>query len=133
MLNSGYSYILAVCDFDRAVQFYDKLFSNVQVEYTEDTGVKGYSLKGFKVYIELRSVAFERTKPFYWKKAECACIDPISIELSSRSMVDEFYAVTKEFKLNDRRVPREYLIQNNDQYTFYFNDPEGFPLEVYAR
>ncbi len=130
-ITSGYKcYTYGVTNFDTAVGFYNTLFETLNFISHELEGVKTYCFKDLHVYFELRMAIPTRTRRYY--KSKSLNSDPISIRVNSKEQVDVIYESLSKFDVIDHRQPRYYDLEGKEYYALYFNDIEGFPVEIFC-
>ncbi len=122
-----YSY--GVTDFEAAVLFYNSLFKTLNFISHEIDGVKSYCFKELGVYFELKSATPTRTRRYY--KSKSVNSDPLSIQVDSKEQVDTMYTAISFFDLVDHRRPKHYSFDGREMYALYFNDIEGFSVEIF--
>ncbi len=129
-ITSGYKcYSYGVTNFNAAVCFYNTLFKSLNFISNEMEDLKIYCFQDLEVYFELRKAIPTRTRRYY--KSKSLSSNPISIRVKSKEQVDTIYNQLVHFDNLDQRQPRYYNYGQDERYILYFNDLEGFPVEIF--
>jgi len=123
--------ILNVKDFNVSELFYDRFLTKIgfTINHKEegDFGkIKAYKQGEHNLWI--RFDQNEASKEFVRNVG----LDDLAFQLNDKYEVDEVFKVLKEMNSEISRKPKMYPEYSKTYYAFYFRDPDGIPLEVYA-
>jgi predicted lactoylglutathione lyase len=116
---------LPVNDLNKAISFYDELLSALNLQSHNQKGCMHYWLKENSFYLEVYRPSLDQGPEYDG--------NIVSLEVANKYIVDLLFDKIINLGILEYRKPSDYCSYQKMRYAFYFNDHEGFPVEIFTQ